>query len=124
MTHETFQVWLDRYIAAWRSGSAEDIAALFSEDVVYTYRPFRPSVRGRDAVVASWLENPDEPGTWSAEYHPLAVDGEVAVSIGETHYPSEDRTYSNIFVCRFNDENECSEFSEWWVEKPSPKAEA
>jgi ketosteroid isomerase-like protein len=124
MTHETFQVWLDRYLAAWRSGSAEDIGALFSEDVVYTYRPFRPSVRGRDAVVASWLENPDEPDSWSAEYHPLAVDGNVAVSIGETQYPNEGKTYSNIFVCRFNDENECTEFSEWWVEKPRPKAEA
>jgi SnoaL-like domain len=124
MTHETFQVWLDRYIAAWRSGVAAEIEALFSEDVVYSFRPFSPSVRGRDAVVAAWLRDPDEPGSWSAEYRPLAVDGDVAVSVGETRYPNEDRTYSNIFVCRFNDEGECREFSEWWVEKPRPKAQA
>ena len=122
MTHEIFQVWLDRYIAAWRSGNAEEIGGLFSEDVEYSYRPFTPTVRGRDAVVASWLRNPDEPGSWSAEYRPLAVDGDVAVSVGESRYPKEGKTYSNIFVCRFNDEGECREFSEWWVEKPKPKA--
>ena len=120
MTHETFQVWLDRYIAAWRSGSAEEIGGLFSEDVVYSYRPFSPAVRGRDAVVADWLRNPDGPGSWSAEYHPLAVDGDTAVSVGETRYADAGRTFSNVFVCRFNDEGECREFSEWWVEAPAP----
>ena len=121
MDHAAFQDWLDRYIAAWRSGKAEGIGALFSDDVVYSYRPFTEPVRGRDAVVADWLRSPDEPGSWDAEYRPVAVDGDTAVSVGESRYPAEGRSYSNIFVCRFDAEGRCREFSEWWVEKPEPK---
>lgn len=121
MDHAAFQDWLDRYIAAWRSGKPDDIGALFSDDVVYSYRPFSEPVRGRDAVVADWLESPDEPDSWDAEYRPVAVDGDTAVSVGESRYPAEGRTFSNIFVCRFDAEGRCREFSEWWVEQPKPK---
>lgn len=121
MNREMFQTWLDRYVAAWRSGDPDDIGALFSEDVVYSYRPYSPAVRGRAAIVADWLRNPDEPGSWEAEYRPVAVDGDTAVSVGESRYPHEGKTYSNVFIVRFNDEGEAREFSEWWVEKPRPK---
>ena len=120
MDRATFQNWLDRYIAAWRSGDGDEIGALFSEDVVYRYRPFSEPVAGRDAVVADWLRNPDEPGSWDAEYRAVAVDGDTAVSVGESRYPSEGRTFSNVFICRFDDAGRCREFSEWWVEKPKP----
>jgi ketosteroid isomerase-like protein len=116
----TFQDWLDRYVGAWRSGDPNEIGALFSDDVVYTYRPFSEPVRGREAVVADWLRNPDEPGSWDAEYRALAVDGNTAVSVGESRYPAEGRTFSNVFVCHFDDAGRCREFSEWWVEKPKP----
>ena len=118
MDHSAFQDWLNRYIAAWRSGDRAAIGDLFSDDVVYTYRPYSEPVHGREAVVADWLRNPDEPGSWDAEYRPLAVDGDVAVSVGESRYPKEGRTFSNIFVCRFDENGRCREFSEWWVEKP------
>ena len=118
MDHAAFQDWLNRYIAAWRSGAAEDIGALFSEDVVYRYRPYSEPVRGRDAVVADWLKNPDEPGSWEAEYRPVAVEGDTGVSVGESRYPGEGKTFSNVFLCRFDAEGRCREFSEWWVEKP------
>ena len=121
MDHASFQDWLNRYIDAWRSGDAAAIGDLFSEDVVYSYRPFTKPVRGRDAVVADWLRNPDAPGSWEAEYRPLAVDGDVAVSVGESRYPGEGRIFSNIFVCRFDGSGRCREFSEWWVEKPRPE---
>ena len=121
MDHASFQDWLNRYIDAWRSGDAAAIGDLFSDDVVYTYRPFTEPVRGRDVVVADWLRNPDAPDSWEAEYRPLAVDGDVAVSVGESRYPGEGRTFSNIFVCRFDGSGRCREFSEWWVEKARPE---
>jgi ketosteroid isomerase-like protein len=121
MDRERFQAWLHRYIAAWRSNEAEQIGALFSEDVVYSFRPWSPAVRGREAIVAEWLRNPDEPGSWEAEYHAVAVDGDTGVSVGESRYPGEGRTFSNVFIVRFNDKGEAREFSEWWVEKPKPK---
>ena len=56
------QAWLDRYVAAWLSYDANDIAALFAEDVVYRYHPYDVPVVGRDAVVASWLGDADSDG--------------------------------------------------------------
>ena len=120
MDHAAFQSWLNRYIEAWRSGDPAAIGDLFSDDVVYSYRPFSEAVHGRDAVVADWLRNPDEPGSWDAAYRAVAVDGDVGVSVGESRYPTEGRTFSNVFICRFDESGRCREFSEWWVEQPKP----
>ena len=122
MDRDVFQTWLDRYIAAWRSNDPEAIGALFSDDVVYSYRPYSPAVRGREAIVADWLRDPDEPDSWEAEYQAVAVDGDTGVSVGESRYPKDGRTFSNVFVVRFNDKGEAREFSEWWVEKPKPSS--
>ncbi|HEY3164748.1 MAG TPA: nuclear transport factor 2 family protein [Candidatus Limnocylindrales bacterium] len=117
MDHATFQAWLDRYIAAWRSGDPSDIGALFSADASYSYGPYRTPVSGREAIVKDWTDNPDAPGSWEAEYRPLAVDGDVAVSVGESRYVNG-KKYSNIFVCRFDGEGRCTEFQEWFMEPP------
>jgi ketosteroid isomerase-like protein len=121
MDHAAFQAWLDRYIGAWRTGDADDISALFSPDATYSYGPYREPVSGRDAIVADWTTDRDAPGSWEAEYRPVAVDGNVAVATGESRY-TNGRTYSNIFVCRFDDEGRCSDFREWFMEHPdNPK---
>ena len=118
MDHAAFQTWLDRYIEAWRSGNPDDIGALFSDDARYHYGPYGEPVTGRDAIVASWTDDPDEPGSWQAEYRPVAVDGEVAVATGESRY-TEGKTYSNIFVCRFDADGRCTEFREWFMGHPA-----
>ena len=56
------QTWLDSYVAAWLSYDADDIAALFSDDISYRYHPYDDPVVGRDAVVASWLGESDPDG--------------------------------------------------------------
>jgi len=119
MDHTAFQAWLDRYIGAWRSNDRSDIESLFSADAAYYYGPFREPVSGRAAIVADWMKSPDAPGTWEAEYRPLAVDGDVAVAIGESRY-TDGKAYSNIFVCRFDGEGRCSEFREWYMERKRP----
>ena len=43
-----------------RAMTARQIGALFSEDVEYRYHPYDEPIRGRDAVVASWLGEGDE----------------------------------------------------------------
>jgi hypothetical protein len=120
MDHAAVQAWLDRYIAAWRSGEPTDIGALFSEDAAYYYGPYREPVRGRAAIVADWTSAPDAPGSWEAEYRPLAIDGETVVATGESRY-RDGRTFSNIFVCRFDGDGRCTEFREWFMEKPRAK---
>jgi uncharacterized protein (TIGR02246 family) len=118
----TVQAWLDGYVRAWESNDSEAIAALFTEDATYSYGPFREDVNGRDAIVASWFEDPDEPGSWSAEYHPVAVEGDTAIANGRSRYFQPDgspRTeYDNIFLIRFAQDGRCAEFREWFVERP------
>jgi ketosteroid isomerase-like protein len=116
------QGWLDRYVRAWESNDAEEIDALFTEDATYSYGPFREDVKGRDAIVASWFEDPDAPGSWSAEYHPIVVEGDTAIANGRSRYFEPDGSpraeYDNIFLIRLADDGRCAEFREWFVERP------
>jgi ketosteroid isomerase-like protein len=125
------QTWLDRYVAAWLSYDAKDIAALFSEDVVYRYHPSDEPITGREAVVASWLVdgNPngastrDAPGTYAAEYEPVAVDGDVVVATGTSSYREQPdgpvvRVYDNCFMMRFDADGNCREFTEYYLRRP------
>jgi ketosteroid isomerase-like protein len=117
--------WLDAYVAAWKSYDREAIEALFSEDVVYRYRPHGDEITGREAIVRSWLEDdPDKPGTYDAEYRAFAVDGDRAVAIGSSTYTKEpggpvDTVYDNCFLLRFEADGRCREFTEWFMERPA-----
>jgi uncharacterized protein (TIGR02246 family) len=120
MTHDDVQLWLDRYIEAWRSYDAEAIGALFTADATYHYHPGEPPVTGRDAIVAGWIKYQDEPlntNPWTAEYHPWVVEGDRAIAIGETHYEGAEN-YFNCFQMTFRD-GRCAEFTEWFMEPPA-----
>jgi hypothetical protein len=118
-----FQRWLDGYVSAWKSYDPAEIGALFSEDVNYRYSadPDQETLHGREAVVASWLENKDDPGTYDAKYEPVAIDGDTAVGMGTTKYFNADGSqrdeFYNVYVCKFNERGECTEFLEHWYQK-------
>ena len=114
---EELQAWLDAYVAAWRSYDRAAIGALFSEDASYAYYPYSEPIRGRDAIVANWLDDRDAPGSWKAAYAPLMIAGERAIATGETTY-ADGRRFSNLFVMRFDDDGRCSDFVEWFIEQP------
>jgi ketosteroid isomerase-like protein len=131
MDHTTAQAWLDRYIAAWLSYDRDDISGLFTEDVVYRYHPYDEPIVGRDAVVASWLgesssddvSDRDAPGTYEAEYSPVAVDGDTVVAVGTSRYREQPsgpivRVYENCFIVRFDGEGRCREFTEYYMRRP------
>lgn len=113
------QAWLDKYIEAWRTYDRQQIADLFAENAVYHHDPFDEGDQGREAIIAEWLDNPDKPGSWKAEYHPIAVDGDTAVVQGQTHYFNDDgsirQMFGNLFVIRFDDAGKCVEFTEWYM---------
>ena len=122
MDHSAFQSWLDRYIGAWRSNEADDIRALFSEKASYRFHPWDTPLNGREAIVAAWLEDPDAADSWEADYRAAAVDGDTAVATGVSRYltadrSAVDRTYHNVFVCRFDGDGRCSDFTEYFVEE-------
>jgi ketosteroid isomerase-like protein len=124
MDRETVAQWLERYVDAWRSYDPQTIGDLFSEDATYKYQPWGDPVMGREAIVANWLESPDAPDSWSAQYEPYAVDGDRAVTVGWTNYFGEDRraverAYYNVWLMRFDQDGRCKEFIEVYMEAPT-----
>ena len=128
MDHTSFQRWLDDYVEAWRTYDEEAIGALFSEEASYRYHPWddgNESLQGRTAIVAGWLSDRDEPGSWSAAYRPWAIEGDRAVATGVSRYFGADtrtvvREFHNVFLCRFDDEERCCDFTELFLERKSP----
>lgn len=118
--HARVTKWLQDYVAAWTSYDPAAIAALFSENAAYRYSPYDEPIRGRDAILADWQESPDEPGSFQADYHPIAVDGSTAVANGRTVYFEPDgktiqQQFDNIFVLQFDDQGRCVDFCEWYM---------
>lgn len=131
MERDDVERWLEAYVAAWKSYDRDEIAALFSAAVEYRYHPYDEPIRGRDAVVASWLGEGDhegasereQAGTYDARYEAVAIDGDVAVAVGASTYLAEpggsvDRVYHNCFVIRFDSEGRCRELTEWYMKRP------
>ena len=131
MDHAGAQDWLDRYVAAWLSYDEEAIAALFADDIAYRYHPYDDPIVGKAEVVASWLgesgtdgaSTRDAPGTYSAHYAPVAVDGDVVVAAGTSSYAERPggaiiRVYHNCFVMRFDNDGRCREFTEYYIRRP------
>jgi ketosteroid isomerase-like protein len=115
--------WLDGYSHAWGTYDPDEIGALFSEDAVYYFEPFEEPARGRQAIVAAWLEDRDEAGTYEGSYRPLLVAGDQAVARGSSRYFDTNGTVSkefdNLIVLRFDADGRCAEYREWYMRKPA-----
>jgi len=110
--------WVDGYVRAWESNDPGDIGALFSEDAVYLTEPYAEPWRGRAAIVEGWLEARDEPGDATFEWRPLVETPEVSILLGTTVYRQPQRTYENLWVIRFDADGRCTEFTEWYMQRP------
>jgi ketosteroid isomerase-like protein len=124
MTRDDVQAWLDRYLEAWRANERGPIEALFTDDAVYSYRPWdsdEMTLTGRDAIVTGWLEDQDEPGSWEAHYEPYAVEGDRAVAVGWSRYAATadhpERTFHNAYLLRFASDGRCASFHEFYMEE-------
>jgi hypothetical protein len=122
MTPEDVQSWLDAYVAAWRSYDPKAIGELFSDDASHAFHPYDDPLVGRAAIVESWRDDPDPPDSWEAAYRPLLVEGERAITVGETRYANGD-VYANLWELEFDRGGRCTKFVEWFMKHP-PAAEA
>jgi SnoaL-like domain len=126
--------WLEAYVEAWKSYDRDQIEALFAETVSYRYHPYDDPIVGREAVVESWLgegehadaSTRDPEGTYDASYRAVAVEGDVAVATGSSSYLESpggpvQKVYDNCFVMRFDADGRCTEFTEWFIQRP-PRA--
>jgi hypothetical protein len=113
--------WLKAYVRAWETYSPDAIGDLFTDGATYSYHPYDEPLVGRQAIVESWLKDQDAPGTYEADYRPIAIDGDVAVVNGRTRYFKDSsrseltKEWDNIFVIRFDKDGRCSSFREWYV---------
>lgn len=116
-TPTTVSHWVDLYLTAWKSNLGDDIRAAFTEDAVYLERPNGEPATGHPAIVAQWLEGQDAPGTWTFEWQPLALEGDVAVIRCVTSYGEGGKAgiYDNLWVIRLADDGRASEFTDWWI---------
>jgi ketosteroid isomerase-like protein len=124
--------WIEGYRRAWSSDSPDEIAALFTEDAVYKPFPWPREAggwRGREEIVAQWLEHGDSQNEWRFEHEIIAVDDDLAVIEGWTTYAEidgepKDLAYANLWVVRFAGDGRATHFTEWWIERPRGEAGA
>ena len=109
--------WVANYIAAWESNDPDQIGALFTGDAAYRTSPDAEPRHGRDAIVAGWLEDRDEPGTWSFDWRILHEDEGFVVVQGRTEYPAE-KDYLNLWIVRLGSDGRATEFTEWYMPRP------
>jgi hypothetical protein len=124
---DTAQRWLDAYAHAWTTYDPDEIGALFTEDAEYRWHPWDEGddvARGRDQIVAAWLEHPDGAGTYRGTYRPLLVKDYHVIAVGTSSYYADaaqatlDRTYHNLWVLSFSDDGRCRSFTEWYMQAP------
>jgi SnoaL-like protein len=119
--------WLEAYVHAWETYSPDAIGDLFTEDASYSFHPYDAPVIGRQAIVDAWLKEPDAPGTFEANYKPIAIDGDVAVVNGRSRYFKDSsrveltKEWDNLYVIEFDQDGRCRSFREWYV---SPRGQA
>ncbi len=111
----------------WETYDPDAVGDLFSEDSTYSYYPYDDPIRGRLAIVASWIDGKDPPGTYEARYEPVAIDGNLAVAHGRSRYFKDAskaelvREYDNLFLIEFDDHGRCRSFREWYMGRRGQK---
>ena len=107
------RAWLDGYIRAWRSKTADDVRAIFTDDAEYWFRPDdRDPVRGIDAIVEMWGE--DEPGEPTFALDVLIENDDLGIVKGYVDYPDH-QYYSNLWEVHFADDGRAKKFVEWFM---------
>ena len=124
MDRDAFARWLDGYFGAWRSNDPAEVEALFTEDAVYSYGPFKERATGRDQVVRIWVEGGVQPGleTW---FEVLAVEGERGVANWRVSFDTDAGdsrvTLDGILVCDFDGNGRCTLHREWFERREDPR---
>lgn len=109
--------WIDAYVGAWETNDPDAIAALFTPDGIYQIEPWQIQ-RGREEIVAGWLEHADKPGDTSFHWWHVARDGDLWIVEARTRYHNLDRDYANLWLIDLDDEGRARSFAEWWKQFP------
>ena len=110
--------WVEAYRDAWISNDADAIAALFTDDALYEFRPNDPDPwRGRDAIVAGWIDDQDSPETWKLETTVLGIlADDTALVQAFVEYLDDRPNFDDLWFIELRD-GRASRFTEWPVER-------
>jgi len=114
---ERLDDWMDGYIAAWTSNDPEDITGLFSLDAVYDPQTADGEQHGHREIVEWWQGVDDDPENWDFEWVSLVETDDIAVITATTRYFEPPATYRNLFVIKFDQDDLCLYFTEWYIEE-------
>lgn len=109
--------WIDAYREAWESNDPAVVANLFTTDGVYQVEPWWIQ-RGREEIVAGWLEHADKPGDTSFHWWHVGRDGDLWIAEARTRYHNLGKDYANLWLVELDDEGRARGFSEWWKQFP------
>lgn len=114
---EQHSAWLERYANAWRRHDLDLAADLFAEDVAYSFDPFSPSIRGRDAVVNYWRHALDGQRDLDLTVRLWSSEGEFASAEWWAAFERDGSvvTLSASLLLRFDDDGRCLELHEHWI---------
>ncbi|HEV7949553.1 MAG TPA: SgcJ/EcaC family oxidoreductase [Glaciihabitans sp.] len=102
--------WVERYLLAWRTNNAADIADLFTEDAEYVEAPYTTRWIGRDAIVAGWRSRWDwQRGGWAFEWEIQSATDRTAVITGVGTY-TQLGVFDNLWTITLDGTGHCTRF--------------
>jgi len=113
ITPEQVTVWVNKYIHAWKTGTKEDISALFSDDAEYREWPYETKLVGIKDIIKGWQSRQQwQEGGWDFTWSILDIKKDTAAIEGTGVY-KELGTFGNFWLVTLNDEGKCVMFRMW-----------
>jgi len=118
MEPSSFESWLEKYGSAWKCGSPQAAADLFTHDGTYQVTPFVEPMRGRAAIFKYWCHVAETERNVQFGYEVLAVTPEASIARWWASFlivPQMLHTkLYGIFLVSLDDDGRCKSLREWW----------
>jgi hypothetical protein len=114
---ERLDNWMDDYILAWSTNDTDHISALFTPGAVYDPQTAEGEWEGLEEIIERWQEIDDREDNWEFEWAPLVETDDIAVVSARTRYFDPPASFRNLFVIRFDPDDRCYDFTEWYIEE-------
>ena len=118
MTHADFDKWCRSLGDTWAARDESAFARIFSENASYHWTPFQEPLIGREAIAGAVADAIQTQSDIRFRYDILSF----AENLGIAHWScsvkrtttGENVTIDGMMVCRFDEQNLCTSFREWW----------
>jgi len=109
---------MEGYGRASRENDPQASARLFSEDARYFENPFDEPILGREAIRAYWERGARTLTNKTSTFEILSVKDNLGIARWQSKFTviesGKRHALDCMFLVEFDDNNECTEFREWW----------